>query len=80
MSCDPLSSLSSPCRATKPDGRIVVMYVGWAIVEDLAYEVINNPSADEEEAARQDSMESRIEANRAALAAHLAACPPRSAG
>jgi hypothetical protein len=63
--------LSAPCRATRTDGTVVVMYVGWAIVCDWPYKTIDEPTPDEREAARQDAMEGRVDANRKALQAWL---------
>ena len=52
--------MSAPCRATRPDGSVVVMYVGWALAGALPHVVIDDPTTAEVEAARQHAMERGI--------------------
>src|SRR6185436_8878177 len=46
---------SSVCLATKPNGETLVMFVGDAILWNLPYEVIPNPSPDLFEEARRNA-------------------------
>lgn len=59
--------MSAPCRATRPDGSVVVMYVGWAIVEGIPYVLIDDPTTSEVEMARQNAMEGKVARRRREL-------------
>lgn len=63
--------LSQPCRAAKPDGSVVVIFIGWAVFHNWPFGAIANPTPEDFETARQDAMQGYIEANRRELARWL---------
>lgn len=63
--------LNRPCRVVEADGVVVIKYLGWACISPFPYEVIEDPTPEEHEAARQDHMECRLDVLRHEFARYL---------